>query len=56
MTREAMYQLAALLPAEQWGAYSDIENATERHIEFLEPDSSNLAYACPAAHTLSVPA
>jgi 1-acyl-sn-glycerol-3-phosphate acyltransferase len=45
MTREAMYQLAALLPPEQWGAYSDMENATEHHLEFLEPGQSNLVYA-----------
>jgi hypothetical protein len=45
MTREAMYQLAALLPAEQWGEYADMENATEEHLEFLEPGQSNLIYA-----------
>jgi 1-acyl-sn-glycerol-3-phosphate acyltransferase len=45
MTRQAMYQLAALLPAEQWGAYADIDNASEEYIEFLEPGQSNLTYA-----------
>ncbi len=44
MTREAMYQLAALLPPEQWGEYADVEHASEEHIEFLEPGVSNLAY------------
>jgi 1-acyl-sn-glycerol-3-phosphate acyltransferase len=45
MTREAMYQLAALLPPEQWGEYADIENASEETLEFLEPGQSNLIYA-----------
>jgi 1-acyl-sn-glycerol-3-phosphate acyltransferase len=45
MTREAMYQLAALLPPEQWGAYADMENASEHYLEFLEPGRSNLIYA-----------
>jgi len=43
MTREAMYQLASLLPSEQWGAYSDLENATEDTLSFLQPGKSNLA-------------
>jgi 1-acyl-sn-glycerol-3-phosphate acyltransferase len=42
MTREAMYQLAALLPPEQWGAYADIENATQETLEFLQAGRSNL--------------
>ena len=46
MTREAMYQLAALLPPEQRGAYADLENATEQHLSFLQSGQSNLAYAC----------
>ena len=50
MTREAMYQLAALLPPKQWGAYADIENATEQHIEFIEPGQSNLVYVGSAVH------
>jgi 1-acyl-sn-glycerol-3-phosphate acyltransferase len=45
MTTEAMYQLAALLPREQWGVYADIEHATEDHLEFLQPGQSNLVYA-----------
>jgi 1-acyl-sn-glycerol-3-phosphate acyltransferase len=45
MTREAMYQLASLLPPQQWGAYADIENASEEYLEFLEPGHSNLTYA-----------
>ncbi|MBL7202596.1 MAG: 1-acyl-sn-glycerol-3-phosphate acyltransferase [Anaerolineae bacterium] len=49
MTREAMYQLAALLPPEQWGEYADIENASEETIEFLEPGQSNLVYAQAAS-------
>jgi 1-acyl-sn-glycerol-3-phosphate acyltransferase len=44
MTREAMYQLAALLPPEQRGAYCDVSQATEEHLEFLEPDQSNLGF------------
>jgi 1-acyl-sn-glycerol-3-phosphate acyltransferase len=42
MTREAMHQLAALLPPEQWGAYADVGQATEHHLEFLDPGRSNL--------------
>lgn len=34
MTREAMYRLAALLPPEYRGVYSDLDNATSR---FLAP-------------------
>ena len=47
MTREAMYQLAALLPPEQWGAYSDMENATQTYLEFLQPGKSNLTWVPP---------
>lgn len=35
MTREAMYQLAALIPPELRGVYADIDNATHEHIELL---------------------
>jgi len=35
MTREAMYQLAALLPPEQRGVYSDLESATQKYLRFL---------------------
>jgi 1-acyl-sn-glycerol-3-phosphate acyltransferase len=46
MTTEAMYQLAALLPADYRGIYADLEQATENHIQFLGKSGSNL----PAAH------
>lgn len=36
MTREAMYQLAALLPENHRGVYADLENATRNSIEMLE--------------------
>jgi 1-acyl-sn-glycerol-3-phosphate acyltransferase len=45
MTQEAMYQLAALLPPEQWGVYADMGRATEAHLDFLQPGCSNLSYA-----------
>lgn len=52
MTREAMYQLAALLPPEQRGAYADVAHATQEHLEFLESGRSNLAFAGrPAARS-----
>jgi 1-acyl-sn-glycerol-3-phosphate acyltransferase len=44
MTREAMHQLAALLPPDQRGAYADVAQATEEHLEFLEPGRSNLRF------------
>jgi 1-acyl-sn-glycerol-3-phosphate acyltransferase len=44
MTREAMYQLAALLPPEQWGAYADVPHATQAHIEPLASGRSNLDF------------
>jgi len=44
MTREAMYQLAVLLPPEQRGAYADVARATEEHLEFLVPGCSNLRF------------
>jgi hypothetical protein len=44
MTREAMYQLAALLPRDQWGAYADVPQATESYIEPLTPGRSNLEF------------
>jgi len=57
MTRQAMYQLAALLPREQWGVYADIENASEEYLEFLEPGRSNLVYAgeVPRCGRLALP-
>jgi 1-acyl-sn-glycerol-3-phosphate acyltransferase len=44
MTREAMYQLAALLPPGRRGAYADMTQASEEHLEFLEPGRSNLRF------------
>ncbi len=37
MTSEAMYQLAALLPPDHRGLYSDLEQATETYIHYLPP-------------------
>lgn len=37
MTTEAMYRLAALLPAEYRGAYSDLDNASSRTLLPLDP-------------------
>lgn len=34
MTDEIMYQMAALLPAQYRGLYSDLESATQRHLRF----------------------
>lgn len=36
MTTEAMYQLAALLPPEHRGFYSDLDQTTERYILFVD--------------------
>ena len=36
MADEMMYQLAKLLPEEYRGEYSDIENATETYLRFVE--------------------
>jgi len=55
MMREAMYQLAALLPPKQRGAYADIAQATEQYIEPLKPGQSNLKFVDqPDATTGSV--
>ncbi len=35
MVNEMMYQLAMLLPPEYRGAYSDLENATEKYLRFV---------------------
>ncbi len=40
MTQEMMYQLAALLPPQNRGVYSDLENATSRYLVF-EPGVKN---------------
>jgi 1-acyl-sn-glycerol-3-phosphate acyltransferase len=45
MTSEAMYQLAALLPADYRGVYADLEQATEKHIQFPDGSGSNLPAA-----------
>jgi 1-acyl-sn-glycerol-3-phosphate acyltransferase len=42
MTNEAMYQLAALLPPEHRGLFSDLSRATTSHLEFVHPNGSNL--------------
>jgi 1-acyl-sn-glycerol-3-phosphate acyltransferase len=34
MTKESMYQLAAILPPEYRGVYSDLDSATERFLVF----------------------
>jgi 1-acyl-sn-glycerol-3-phosphate acyltransferase len=36
MVDEMMYQLAMLLPAEYRGAYSDLENSTEKYLRFVD--------------------
>ena len=46
MTTEAMYQLAALLPPDYRGVYTDLEQATQNHIQFLDGDGSNLPPSC----------
>jgi 1-acyl-sn-glycerol-3-phosphate acyltransferase len=40
ITREVMYQLAALLPPEFRGLYSDLENATGDYLRFDEGEAS----------------
>jgi 1-acyl-sn-glycerol-3-phosphate acyltransferase len=42
MTKEAMYQLASLLPPERRGVYSDLDSATEDYLAFPPGSSSNL--------------
>ena len=37
MTNEAMYVLAAMLPAQRRGCYANLENATQDTIEWLNP-------------------
>jgi 1-acyl-sn-glycerol-3-phosphate acyltransferase len=36
MVDELMYQIASLLPKEYRGAYSDLENATEQYLRFID--------------------
>lgn len=42
MTEEGMYQMAALLPPERRGVYSDLDSATEEYLTFPPGSSSNL--------------
>jgi 1-acyl-sn-glycerol-3-phosphate acyltransferase len=44
MTNEAMYQLAALLPPEHRGIYSDLGQATEDYLRFPKGGGSNLPH------------
>jgi hypothetical protein len=39
MTHEAMYQLAALLPENLRGYYSDLDRMTTDYLHFIEPNS-----------------
>jgi 1-acyl-sn-glycerol-3-phosphate acyltransferase len=41
MADEMMYQLAKLLPECYRGEYSDVENATEKYIHFIEPSHNS---------------
>lgn len=45
MTTEAMYQLAALLPADYRGVYADLGQASENYVQFLDDGDGNLACA-----------
>ena len=42
MTDEIMYQMAALLPADHRGVYSDLDGATETYLRFLPGSQSSL--------------
>jgi len=42
MTEEAMYQLAALLPPEYRGVYSDLDSATERFLVFEDENKGQV--------------
>jgi 1-acyl-sn-glycerol-3-phosphate acyltransferase len=42
MVDEIMYQLAALLPPPNRGAYADLSKATENYLKFTPPSQSNL--------------
>lgn len=42
---EIMYQIAALLPTEYRGVYSDLSRATEEFLDFRQPSRSNLPSA-----------
>lgn len=45
MTDEIMYQMAALLPADYRGVYSDLSLATENYLHFTPPARSNLSHS-----------
>jgi 1-acyl-sn-glycerol-3-phosphate acyltransferase len=56
MTNEAMYQLAALLPPDYRGVYSDLEQATEDFIEFPDGSGTNLPFPRTHRGSQSAPA
>lgn len=43
MMREVMFQMAALLPPDNRGMYSDLENATSKYLQFEPGVANNLA-------------
>jgi 1-acyl-sn-glycerol-3-phosphate acyltransferase len=45
ITDEIMYQLAALLPPQYRGYYSDLSKATEEYLQFPEGSESNVKHA-----------
>jgi len=45
MTDEIMYRMAALLPPDYRGYYSDLSAATETYLRFPNPSESNLRRA-----------
>jgi len=45
MTDEIMYQIAALLPPDYRGHYSDLSAATETYLRFPDSSGSNLQRA-----------
>jgi 1-acyl-sn-glycerol-3-phosphate acyltransferase len=45
MTAEIMYQMAALLPEQNRGVYSDLSAATEHYLRFPPGSQSNLTHA-----------
>ena len=53
MTREVMYQLAAILPPEYRGHYSNLEAASETYLRFPPGSQSNLARAGTFSPTLA---
>lgn len=55
ITDEIMYQMAALLPADHRGVYSDLSKATQEYLEFIAPARSNLLKALPGPGKMSEP-